>query len=433
MRRLFWVGILLCVATMATIDAAPKKQRNVSTARKEKETTQQRINNTNRKIKDNAAQTERSLAELQLIRGEIGAKEREIAATRAQVDSLNSVITTASDSITLLNDGLQSMLRTYINALRRFQGSQYATNILAYIFSSHTFTTAYSRLRYLREFADWRKRRVAEINTIRTRIETQRNRVAALQTERTTLLATLSSDQAVLMTRRNDTDRLVARLQADGRNLQAALAKEKKRLANINNEITRMLEQEERERKRRQQQQSATPPQKRKQKPSSTPPKKGNAPGRPASKPAKPTPNIDNSDPDAAMTSRFDRGKGTMVFPVPSPYRIVSNYGASAGKPFNTGIEIVCDGAPTARAIFEGTVSRIFQSETTGFYTVMVRHGAYISVYYNLRSLSVKAGAKVSAGQAVGTVAVDSRLQKPMLHFEIRKGSSTLNPSPWLR
>lgn len=433
MKIRFLAGILLIIAAIAASDAAAKKQRTVNTARREKENTQQRINATTRKIRDNATQTERSLADLRLIQGEIEAKEFQIAQAQAQVDSLNSVITQAGDSLTLLDNNMQQMRRTYINALRKFQGSQYATSILAFIFSSNTFSDAYSRLRYLQEFSQWRHRRVAEINRTRTEIETQRNRLATLQTERTSLLASLNSDQTILVSRRNETDRLVGRLRSDARSLEAALAKEKKRLRSIDNEITRMVQEEERERQRKKKkQQQAQAPQPKKKKQQSAPPKKSNPTPSTPGKPNNPSPAIDNSDPDAAMTGRFARAKGSMTFPVPSPYRIVANYGASSGKPFNTGIEIVCDGKATARAVYEGTVSRVFQN-SDGNYTVMLRHGAYISVYYNLASVSVKAGSKVTTGQSLGTVGTDSRLGKPMLHFEIRKGSETINPNSWLR
>ncbi len=132
------------------------------------------------------------------------------------------------------------------------------------------------------------------------------------------------------------------------------------------------------------------------------------------------------------MTSKFAAGKGSMLFPVASPYRIVAKYGSSNGQPYNTGIEIVLDGSANVRSIFEGTVSRIFQNHD-GNYSIMVRHGAYITVYYNIGSLSVKAKEKVTAGQTLGRAATDARYGKPMLHFEVRKGSETLNPLSWVR
>ena len=61
---------------------------------------------------------------------------------------------------------------------------------------------------------------------------------------------------------------------------------------------------------------------------------------------------------------------------------------------------------------------------TTG---VMVRHGSYISVYCNLSSVSVHRGQRVSARQALGTVASDNILQ-----FQLRRETAKLNPESWL-
>ena len=58
---------------------------------------------------------------------------------------------------------------------------------------------------------------------------------------------------------------------------------------------------------------------------------------------------------------------------------------------------------------------------------VMVRHGSYISVYCNLRSVSVHRGQQVSTRQALGTVGADNVLQ-----FQLRKGTAKLNPEAWL-
>ena len=58
---------------------------------------------------------------------------------------------------------------------------------------------------------------------------------------------------------------------------------------------------------------------------------------------------------------------------------------------------------------------------------VMVRHGAYISVYCNLSSVSVSKGQKVSTRQALGNVGPDHILQ-----FQLRRGTTKLNPETWL-
>ena len=63
----------------------------------------------------------------------------------------------------------------------------------------------------------------------------------------------------------------------------------------------------------------------------------------------------------------------------------------------------------------------------SGSIVVMVRHGAYISVYCNLSSVSVSRGQKVSTRQALGAVGRDNILQ-----FQLRHNMAKLNPEVWI-
>ena len=78
-----------------------------------------------------------------------------------------------------------------------------------------------------------------------------------------------------------------------------------------------------------------------------------------------------------------------------------------------------------ARSIYDGEVSAVFGYG--GMWNVLVRHGAYISVYCNLKSVSVHKGQKVSTRQALGAVGADNILQ-----FQLRKETAKLNPEAWL-
>lgn len=79
-----------------------------------------------------------------------------------------------------------------------------------------------------------------------------------------------------------------------------------------------------------------------------------------------------------------------------------------------------------ARSVYDGEVSAVIGY--AGTVVVMVRHGAYISVYCNLQSASVSKSQKVSTGQALGAVGTDNILQ-----FQLRKERTKLNPEVWLR
>jgi len=428
--------IVVLIFAMPVGDAsAAKTKRNIKTVKSEQQAAQRRIKETSRKISDNEQKTERTLNQLNLLRGEISQKEAQILTTRMQLDSIGKDITLAQDSLSALENRLAKLKSSYVAALRKLQGTQQFTNQLAYIFASESFSKALARIRYVKSFSKWRKRKAEEIRQTAEALKNQKNYLSALHSQRSSSLNSLNNDQTMLKAKREETGRMVASLKSDGVNLKKALEKEKRRLSNIDSEITRMIEAERRERERQERNKKSGSKAKGKDssigsKESSTSGKSGYA-GKSSSGNATKS-RINNVDPDAVMTRNFASAKGSMIFPVSGSYRIVSRFGSTADQPYNTGIEIVLDSSDKARAVFDGTVSRIFQNHD-GNYSVMVRHGAYITVFYNIGSLSVKNNGKVKAGQTIGRVAVDPRYGKPMLHFEVRKGTQTLNPQSWVR
>ena len=134
---------------------------------------------------------------------------------------------------------------------------------------------------------------------------------------------------------------------------------------------------------------------------------------------------------DRMMNGGFEANRGRLPMPITGGYKIVSHFGQYNVEGLrgvtldNKGINI--KGAPgcMARSIYDGEVSAVFGY--SGSMVVMVRHGAYISVYCNLRSVCVSRGQRVSTRQALGTVGTDNILQ-----FQLRRETSKLNPEAWL-
>lgn len=137
------------------------------------------------------------------------------------------------------------------------------------------------------------------------------------------------------------------------------------------------------------------------------------------------------SSADRALSGSFAANKGRLPMPVSGRCRIVSHFGQYTVDGLkditldNKGINILASPGAVARSIYDGEVSAVIQ--WSGTYVVMVRHGAYISVYCNLSSVAVSRGMKVSTRQALGNVGTDNILQ-----FQLRKGTSKLNPEAWI-
>jgi septal ring factor EnvC (AmiA/AmiB activator) len=98
----------------------------------------------------------------------------------------------------------------------------------------------------------------------------------------------------------------------------------------------------------------------------------------------------------------------------------------------NNGISISTEAGAKVRSVFNGEVSRVF-GITGGNTAVIIRHGKYLTVYSNLREVTVKKGDKISTKQIIGTVYTDSDDgNKSILKFQIWLESQKLNPEDWI-
>ena len=134
---------------------------------------------------------------------------------------------------------------------------------------------------------------------------------------------------------------------------------------------------------------------------------------------------------DRMISGGFEANRGRLPMPITGAYKVVSHFGqynVSGLKGVtldNKGINIQGNPGCSARAIYDGEVSAVFGY--AGSMVVMLRHGSFISVYANLKSVSVSRGQKVKPRQILGAVGTDNILQ-----FQLRKETSKLNPEAWL-
>jgi murein DD-endopeptidase MepM/ murein hydrolase activator NlpD len=120
---------------------------------------------------------------------------------------------------------------------------------------------------------------------------------------------------------------------------------------------------------------------------------------------------------------------GSTDFRWPARGRVISGFG-SAG---NEGINIAVPEGTPVKAAESGTVAYA-GSEVKGYGNlVLIRHdNGYVSAYAHNGEIAVKRGDKVKRGQVVAKSGQSGNVTSPQLHFEIRKGSTPIDPVPFL-
>ncbi len=114
----------------------------------------------------------------------------------------------------------------------------------------------------------------------------------------------------------------------------------------------------------------------------------------------------------------------------PARGRVIAGYNGKGG---NEGINIaVPEGTPVKAA--EGGVVAYAGSELKGYGNlVLIRHpNGYVSAYAHNGELNVKRGEQVKRGQVVAKSGQSGNVNSPQLHFELRKGSTPVDPVPYL-
>ena len=100
---------------------------------------------------------------------------------------------------------------------------------------------------------------------------------------------------------------------------------------------------------------------------------------------------------------------------------------------YNGGIDwAVASGTPIVAAQ-AGTVTAVRRDATGYGNHVRIQHDeSYVTIYGHMMDFAVKVGDKVKAGQVIGRSDNTGNSTGPHLHFELRKGSTPIDPAPLL-
>ena len=129
----------------------------------------------------------------------------------------------------------------------------------------------------------------------------------------------------------------------------------------------------------------------------------------------------------------MDKGK----HPAPVKGELLARFGEERTnrlgiKGQSTGIAIACPGINRAHAIFEGEIR--YANYLHGYgNTIIIDHGyQYFSIISRLEKILVKKGDKVSQGDLIGLTGDTATLMGEGVYFEIRHGSTPLDPLQWI-
>jgi murein DD-endopeptidase MepM/ murein hydrolase activator NlpD len=113
--------------------------------------------------------------------------------------------------------------------------------------------------------------------------------------------------------------------------------------------------------------------------------------------------------------------------------KVITSYGAKTNGKANDGINLAVPEGTPVKAAEDGVVA-YSGNELKGYGNlVLVRHtNGYVTAYAHASELMVKRGDTIKRGQIIAKSGQSGEVGSPQLHFEIRKGSSPVDPLQFL-
>ena len=357
------------------------------------------------KLLFNAQKNEKNaLEDLKDLNQKITIREKYIKTINLEVKSLSDEIIDKENDIQKLTIKLNKLKEDYATMIYKSYKSKSQQSRVMFLFSSKSFYQAYKRVKYMKQYASFRKKQGEDVAVLAKNFLQLKDSLLYQKKLKDTLLSNEEEQKLKIEDDKIDQQKLISQIKKQENKYKRELLKKEQEQKKISERIDKIIKDAI---------------------------AKSNAlKGIKKSKGFSLTPEA------KALAVRFEQNKGKLPWPVESGL-IVRRFGKQphpiySGNFINsTGIHIATKKGSNAEAIFNGEILAI-QTQSEGKKSILIRHGNYISVYNNLETVYVSNGEKVSTGQSLGKIFTDRITGKTKLIFVLSKNTTRLNPANWI-
>ncbi|MEN8787559.1 MAG: peptidoglycan DD-metalloendopeptidase family protein [Flavobacteriales bacterium] len=343
-----------------------------------------------------------TLSELRIINKQIAYKEELLMNMKSQIRETERQINKNKEEIKVLEEDLARLKKEFVEMVRFAYKNRKKEYNAMYLFSSDSYSQAYRRMKYIEQYTANRTRKAKEITLMQEDLNEQNLVLVANIESKKELVASFDKEKQQFLEVKKEQQEILTKIKANKESLQQKLAEQKAEQERIAVAIRAEIEKELARANKN---------------------------------------NVFQLSPEAKLaSSSFEKNRGSLPWPV-ARGTITKRFGKQRHSQVatayvqNNGIDISTLKGANVRVVFDGTVTSIFTIPGSG-QTVIVSHGAYRTVYSNLKIVEVKLNQKLKTKQTLGSLLPDNSGSISESHFEIWKISSSgmnpQNPAIWL-
>ncbi len=344
------------------------------------------------------------LEQMDALDRKINISQELVRVTNQQSNLLNREINANVRKIGKLREDLELLKTDYAALIRKSYQNKSQENRILFLLSSQSFFQAFKRVQYMRQYTKYRQKQGEAIILKTEELSSLNKDLTETRKIKDQLIAENRKVKNALYKEINSQKGLLKSIRQNESKYAAAIESKRKEARRIDREIDKLIR-------------SAI---------ASTNKKSG----------SKNTTSFTLTPEAKVLANNFSSNKGKLIWPVEKGIKS-QGFGVYADKVYpgikhqNNGVTIATDKGARARAVFEGEVMTIFTNKA-GIKGVYLRHGNYISFYYNLSKIYVQKGDKVAAKEALGEVYTNKFNGNTDLKFYLFQDTKRLNPEQWI-
>ena len=365
---------------------------------------QKEIREMNRLLSQERAEKGDVLEQMEVLDQKINMRQELIRVTNRQSNLLNRQINANVRKISKLREDLELLKEDYAKLIVNSYQQRSNQNRLMFLLSSDDFFQAFKRMKYMKQYTEFRKQQGEEIQKKTAELTALNKDLVDKRKAKEGLLAENKKVKSQLFKEISSQKDLLKTIRANESKYIAAIQEKRKEARRIDQEIERLIRSAIANSNKRS--------------------------GTSGTRSFSLTPEAQ------ALASSFTANKGRLIWPVEKGVKS-QGFGVYADKIYpgikhqNNGVTISTNKGEKARAIFDGEVIDV-KTTRTGQKAIFIRHGNYISTYYNLASSYVERGDKVNAREELGEVHTNKTNGLTKLKFYLYQDTKKLNPEEWI-
>lgn len=434
--NIYWAFVtFLCFFLL--ISTSDLYAQNRTELEKKHKKTQEEIKYTNSLLKQTQRDKKISMNQLMILNKKIAARQELVNTISSEVETLNSKIDENQENIKGLESNLDKLKQGYARMIVFAYKTRSSYDKLMFVLSAKDFNNAYRRLKYLQQYADFRKKQMEAIVETRQDLSQKVEELQTKKQDKENLLSEEKQETNQLTNEKSEQSKMLTVLKSKEKELAKKLAQQKladqKLKKVINDIIAEEIRKAEITRKEKLKKEKELKEQQAKN--NAKNPTKVETPVK-AEKTS--TPSVFDLTPaEQIVSDKFEANKGKLPWPIERGV-ITGTFGEHEHpvlkgiKTKNDGVYISTTQGSAARTIFDGVISKIISIPGKNK-AIIIRHGDFLTVYSNLKEVSVNVGDKVKAKQKIGLVYTDSdEDNKTILELQIWHGTIKQNPEYWI-